>query len=55
MDGDRRDSDLTEEPIRFTESDEQLKGYALGCLEGCGMLGVLAVAVASALLVMLLA
>ncbi len=34
----RSDHDYLNEPVRFSETDERLQGYALGCFEGCGML-----------------
>lgn len=32
------DGNLTNEPIRFSETEERLQGYALGCFKGCGFL-----------------
>lgn len=45
------DRDLTSEPIRFRDTDEQLQGYALGCLQSCASL----IALAALVVVMVLA
>lgn len=34
-DPEQSDRDLTNEPLRFSQTEERLQGYALGCLQSC--------------------
>lgn len=34
-DSERTDPDLANAPMRFSQTEERLQGYALGCLQSC--------------------